>query len=60
MSAEFELWLNQGVERGWVSRPWCWSHDGPPLTGEEHDDDEPCFPCVRLVGDDPELAANLA
>ncbi len=25
---EFGIWLSNGIERGWVSDPYCHTHDG--------------------------------
>ena len=32
---EFEIWLTNGVERGWVSEVFCDTHDGAPMSDEE-------------------------
>ncbi len=33
---EFEIWLENGIERGWVSEPFCNTHEGDPyMTDEE-------------------------
>jgi hypothetical protein len=32
---DYLQWLRTGMERGWVSEPWCHSHDEPPMTPEE-------------------------
>ena len=47
-------WLNFGIEQGWISDPFCSTHDFGPWTEEEMKEwDEgfdPCFPAVRLYG----------
>lgn len=47
---EYEVflgWLNEGVERGWVSIPKCAMHNGLPMTADEEDDlDMGCDPCL--------------
>lgn len=51
----FGEWLTYGIRQGWVSDPWCCTHDGAPLTDNEADnvfDDDMCVPCVRIYGDD--------
>ena len=35
MDLEFEIWYENGVERGWISEVFCNTHEGPPLTDEE-------------------------
>lgn len=25
---EFGIWLSNGIERGWISEPYCHTHDG--------------------------------
>jgi hypothetical protein len=32
---EFEIWLKNGYDRGWISDVFCDTHDGPPLNDEE-------------------------
>ena len=49
---EFEIWLKNGFDRGWVSDVFCNPHDGSPMTEEEMQEwDEGGDPCsfqVRL------------
>ena len=53
---DFALWLRHGIERGWISDPFCYVHDAPPLTQDEDrevneadgDLDVVCFSVVRL------------
>ncbi len=52
---EFEIWLENGIERGWVTPPYCNTHDG----GYEYMDEEeveewdqggdPCCHVIRLM-----------
>lgn len=48
-------WLIAGIEAGYISDPFCDSHEGPPLTDDEAQDYEeggdPCLHCVRLWED---------
>lgn len=51
---DFSTWLSVGIEHGWVSPPYCATHDGPPLTADERDLDEDdfydfCVHAVRLL-----------
>ena len=32
---EFEIWLENGIERGWITEPFCNTHDGDPFMTEE-------------------------
>ena len=43
-----------GLERGWITKPFCIEHDEPPLTEYEFreyidGDDPPCVLMVRLT-----------
>lgn len=48
-------WLTIGIEKGWISKPFCNTHDGGPLTEEEEaawdDGGDPCATHVRVWGD---------
>ena len=51
---EFQIWMNNGIERGWVSEVFCATHDGPPIITEEEnkeweDGGDPCAFCVRVL-----------
>jgi hypothetical protein len=49
-NAEFEIWLKNGYDRGWVSDVFCNTHEGPPLSEEEMRDwDEGNDPCSFQV-----------
>jgi hypothetical protein len=32
---EFEIWLHNGIDRGWITEPFCNTHDGDPFMTEE-------------------------
>lgn len=32
---EFDIWIKNGVSRGWISDVFCNTHDGAPMTEEE-------------------------
>jgi hypothetical protein len=34
---EFEIWLENGIERGWITEPFCNTHDGDPYMNEEEE-----------------------
>lgn len=52
---DFETWLEHGIEKGWVSSPYCATHDG----GLEYMNDEelqqweeggdPCQVVLRII-----------
>ena len=44
---EFEIWLQNGIDRGWITEPFCNTHDGDPYMSEEElqeweDGGDPC------------------
>ena len=49
---EFEIWLKNGYDRGWVSDVFCNTHDGAPMDDEEmqewEDGGDPCSFQVRI------------
>jgi hypothetical protein len=32
---EFGIWLQNGINRGWITEPFCSTHDGDPYMSEE-------------------------
>lgn len=53
---EFNIWLNNGIQNGWVSPPVCSTHDGVPMSADEeesvfYDSDDICVFIVRLYED---------
>jgi hypothetical protein len=51
---EFRIWLSNGIERGWISDPYCHTHDGgfEYMSEEEVEEWEaggdPCELVVRI------------
>lgn len=44
---EFEIWLENGIERGWITEPFCNTHDGDPYMSDEEQEEwesggDPC------------------
>lgn len=52
---EFWDWFNQGIDKGWVTNPFCQTHDGGygEMTEEEvkewEDGGDPCMTVTRIV-----------
>ena len=48
----FRIWIRYGVKKGWISHPYCMTHDGnyEYMTEEEkYDYDEGGDPCHTVV-----------
>lgn len=51
----FYEWIDLGVSKGWVSEPYCGTHDGgyEYLSDEEREEydagGDPCEPVVRIL-----------
>ena len=53
---EFGIWLKNGIDRGWVTEPFCFTHDGDPYMTEEEEQEwedggDPCAFVVKLRND---------
>jgi len=51
---EFGIWLQNGVDRGWVSEPFCFTHDGDPYMSEEEaveweEGGDPCSLVIKIM-----------
>jgi len=51
---EFGIWLENGIERGWITEPFCNTHDGDPYMTEEEqqeweDGGDPCQVVFKIV-----------
>lgn len=44
-------WLSYGIEKGWITEPFCNTHDGDPyMTDEEEQEwEEGGDPCCHVV-----------
>jgi hypothetical protein len=54
-SIEFDIWLNNGINRGWVTEPFCYMHDDDPYVTQEDlkmldEGEEPCAYVVKIIG----------
>jgi hypothetical protein len=50
---EFEIWLENGIERGWITEPFCNTHEGDPFMEEEEQEEweaggDPCQVVVKI------------
>jgi hypothetical protein len=50
---EFEIWLENGIERGWVTKPFCNTHEGDPYMDEEEQQEweaggDPCQVVLKI------------
>jgi hypothetical protein len=48
---DFDTWLQLGVDEGWVSEPFCFTHDGDRYMTEEEENEwqEGGDPCCHVV-----------
>ena len=52
---DFGMWLSQGIDKGWVSEPYCNTHDGGYQYMDEEELEEweaggdPCCNVIRLM-----------
>jgi hypothetical protein len=47
-------WLQIGIDKGWVSDPFCYTHDGDPYMSEEEEKEweeggDPCSPVIKIL-----------
>lgn len=47
-------WLQVGIDKGWVTEPFCNTHDGDPFMTEEEekeweDGGDPCLPVIKIL-----------
>lgn len=53
--ADFHQWLSSGIERGWISEPYCGTHDlGLAYMGEDEyiewqEGKDPCATVLRIL-----------
>lgn len=50
---EFNIWLENGIERGWVTPPFCNTHEGDPYMTQEEEDEweaggDPCQVVIKI------------
>jgi len=47
-------WLQIGIDKGWISEPFCYTHDGDPYMTEEEQQEweeggDPCSPVLKIL-----------
>lgn len=47
-------WLQVGIDKGWVTEPFCYTHDGDPYMSEEEEKEweeggDPCAPVIKIL-----------
>jgi hypothetical protein len=47
-------WLQIGIDKGWVTEPFCNTHDGDPYMTEEEEKEweeggDPCAPVIKVL-----------
>lgn len=50
---EFEIWLENGIERGWITEPFCNTHESDPYMTEEEEAEweeggDPCQVVLKI------------
>jgi len=50
---EFEIWLENGIERGWVTEPFCNTHEGDPYMSDKEAQEweeggDPCQVVIKI------------
>ena len=51
---DFDDWITQGITKGWISPPFCNTHEGDPYMSPEEEDEwesggDPCLYVVKLL-----------
>lgn len=51
---EFEIWLENGINRKWITPPFCNTHDGDPYMTQEEEQDwedggDPCQVVLKVI-----------
>jgi hypothetical protein len=52
--SDLHEWIQQGIDKGWISEPFCYTHDGDPYMTEEEEKEweeggDPCSPVIKLL-----------
>jgi len=51
---DFFKWLKYGIDKKWITEPFCYTHDGDPYMNEEEqkeweDGGDPCSPVIKIL-----------
>jgi len=51
---KFHIWLARGIKRGWISEPFCNTHEGDPYMTEEEQEEweaggDPCQVVIKIL-----------
>ena len=54
MEMEMSEWVQYGLDQGWISEPFCYTHDGDSYMTEEEvneweDGGDPCCPVFKIL-----------
>ena len=47
-------WIDHGIQQGWITEPFCYTHDGDPYMTEEEEAEweeggDPCSPVTKFL-----------
>lgn len=47
-------WMQFGIDKGWITEPFCYTHDGDPYMTEEEEKEweeggDPCAPVTKFL-----------
>ena len=53
-SRDFSDWIDIGIAQGWVTTPFCMTHEGDPFMTEQEAQDwedggDPCCPVIKII-----------
>jgi hypothetical protein len=51
---DFNEWVEIGTVKGWISPPFCYTHDGDPYMSAEEEQEweeggDPCCPVFKIL-----------
>jgi hypothetical protein len=51
---EFEIWLSNGIEREWITEPFCNTHEGDPYMSKKEAQEweeggDPCQVVIKII-----------
>jgi hypothetical protein len=53
-NVDFETWIENGINKGWITKPFCSTHDGDPYMTEEEEQEwenggDPCMFVFKIL-----------